>query len=315
LVNTDGYADALTITATNANIISVDGYQADSLTVTGTGSLDLTSAGTDTLNAATSTFDASAATGIVKAIASATGTEMTGGSANDTLTGGAGADVISGGAGNDTMDGKAGNDTITGGAGADTITGEAGLNTLTGGAGVDQFVIEADDNDNIIKDFTAGAGGDTIEFANDLLNQAAGDIETGAQSIQIAAKGVATGAGTTVRIVTDLDFLTVAADSTFTEIETDLDTAMAAGDTFLTLTSGATTDDIGLIVDGNDGNSYVFTALNASTAGTLAAADTITLVAVLEGVSVSDVVAATVWTSSSSTTPTRCSSGPSTTAS
>jgi len=292
LVNTDGYADALTIKATNTNIISVDGYQADSLTVTGTGSLDLTSAGSDTLNAATSTFDASAATGVVKAIASATGTEMTGGSAGDTLTGGAGADVIAGGAGNDTIDGKAGNDTINGGAGADTITGEAGLNTITGGAGVDKFVIEADDNDNIIKDFTVGTAGDDIEFANDLLNQAAGDIETGSQSVQIGAKGVATAAGTTIRVVTDADILTVAADSSFTDIETDFDNLIGSGDGFLTLTSGATTDDIAVVLDGNDGNSYVFTVLNNSGAGSIATGDTITLVAVLENVATADLVAA-----------------------
>jgi hypothetical protein len=294
LVNTDGYADALTITSTGTNILSVVGYQADSLTITGTGSTDLTSASTDALNAATSTLDASASTGVVKAIASATGTEMTGGSAGDTLTGGTGADVIAGGAGNDTMDGNGGNDTITGGAGADTITGGTGANTLTGGAGVDKFVIEATTEDHTITDFTAGTAGDDIEFADDLLNQAAAVVETGAQVVQVGAKSLATNATTTIRVVTDADLLTVAADSTFADIETDLDNLIGSGDTFLTMTSGATSDIIGLVLDGNDGNSYVFMVDNDASGGatSIQTTDSITLVAVLQGVDTADIVAA-----------------------
>jgi len=138
LVNTDGYADALTIESTGTNAISLNGYAANSLVVTGTGSLDLSSAA---LNATTATVDASGLSAAFTVTASATGTEITGGSDVDTVIGGAGADIISTGAGNDIIDGAAGNDTITLGAGDDEVIYDG---TTDGTDKITDFVV-ADD--------------------------------------------------------------------------------------------------------------------------------------------------------------------------
>ncbi len=102
---------------------------------------------------------------------------------NDTISGGSdGDDVISGGdgvdnittaAGNDDVSGDAGNDVINTGADADKISGGAGDDTLTGGAGSDSFAWALADQGTIatpavdtITDFTAGAGGDTLELGD-----------------------------------------------------------------------------------------------------------------------------------------------------
>jgi S-layer protein len=166
LVNTDGYADGLTITATGTNAIDISTYAADSVTVSGSGSLDLTSGA---LNATTSSIDASGLTGAFKVTASDTSTEITGGAGGDTLTGAAGADVISGG------------------AGTDTITGGGGIDTLTGGAGVDTFVYADDEHGNVaekIMDFVAGASGDKFQIDNDIEASNSVGVSTTSEAVQ-----------------------------------------------------------------------------------------------------------------------------------
>lgn len=102
------------------------------------------------------------------------------GDGNDEVYGGEDDDVISGGAGDDRLNGDLGNDTIIGGDGRDIIDGSRGDDRLTGGAGDDHFIFGGDHllgeyngtvysasngngygrGDDVITDFTAGAGSD-----------------------------------------------------------------------------------------------------------------------------------------------------------
>ena len=97
IITGDGFADGLTIAATGANELNVASATVKTITASGTGSLDLDDGGT-TLNASTTTVDASGLTGALVAVASASSTTITGGAGGDTITGGAGADVLSGNA-------------------------------------------------------------------------------------------------------------------------------------------------------------------------------------------------------------------------
>lgn len=135
---------------------------------------------------------------------------LLGGSGNDQFEGGSGADVINGGSGTDSASyttsetavvvnlvtnvntggdaagdtligvenliGSSYNDTLTGDAGANVITGGAGADILTGGSGIDTFMMAFGAIGDTITDFTAGFGGDVIEFTgvNDATEQTFG---------------------------------------------------------------------------------------------------------------------------------------------
>ena len=83
------------------------------------------------------------------------------------VAGGDAPDTITGGGGNDTLSGGDGGDIINGGAGTDVIIGGSGFDQLTGGSGVDTFVFAASAGDNgedTITDFVLGAAGDKLNF-------------------------------------------------------------------------------------------------------------------------------------------------------
>ncbi|MEO1323590.1 MAG: calcium-binding protein, partial [Pseudomonadota bacterium] len=78
---------------------------------------------------------------------------------NDTYFGLSGNDVVSGGAGDDTVFGGLGADDIRGDADEDFLFGGSGDDVLTGGAGSDTFVFLADEDHDIITDFSGGSSG------------------------------------------------------------------------------------------------------------------------------------------------------------
>ena len=86
---------------------------------------------------------------------------------NDLVSGNAGVDLLYGGTGNDklyggalgdTLRGEEGNDYLDEGAGHGDLEGGMGNDTLVGGQGPDAFTVDRTSGDDVIKDFTAGAG-------------------------------------------------------------------------------------------------------------------------------------------------------------
>ena len=100
--------------------------------------------------------------------------DMSGSDAGITLTISSDDDASVTGDGNDNFNGGAGDETIVAGAGNDTIEGDGGADTMTGGTGIDTFEIDfGGEGADIITDFTAGAGGDVIDFlgTSDVVTQ------------------------------------------------------------------------------------------------------------------------------------------------
>ncbi|MEL7487294.1 MAG: calcium-binding protein, partial [Pseudomonadota bacterium] len=75
-------------------------------------------------------------------------------------------DSLSGSAGGDLLDGRGGDDAIYAGAGEDTINGGAGDDFLSGGGDNDIFVFAPGTDDDLIADFSSGAGaGDVVDLS------------------------------------------------------------------------------------------------------------------------------------------------------
>lgn len=100
-------------------------------------------------------------------VAGSMGSTLYGDSGNDVLVGRGGGDGLMGGKGNDQLYGRAGNDMLMGGEGDDLLDegaghgdldGGPGNDTLIGGPGADAFAIGPTSGNDVIKDFTAGAG-------------------------------------------------------------------------------------------------------------------------------------------------------------
>ncbi len=89
---------------------------------------------------------------------------LSGGGGNDHLDGGDGKDSLEGGADNDTLLGGIGNDTLRGGDGDDLLIGGLNGDTLWGGDGSDTFLRAYADLTDVIRDFTAGPGGDILHI-------------------------------------------------------------------------------------------------------------------------------------------------------
>ena len=88
------------------------------------------------------------------------GTQIT-----DRINGFGGNDTLDGGQGNDTLDGGQGDDTLDGGEGSDILIGNSGDDELEGGPGDDNYIINANDGDDIIADI---GGTDNVIFGTDL---------------------------------------------------------------------------------------------------------------------------------------------------
>lgn len=70
--------------------------------------------------------------------------------------GGAGAEALTGGAAGDLLSGGLGNDTLKGGAGEDILMDGGGADSLYGGTGADIFVMSADAQGDVIRDYQPG---------------------------------------------------------------------------------------------------------------------------------------------------------------
>jgi Ca2+-binding RTX toxin-like protein len=94
---------------------------------------------------------------------------------DDVMRGFGGDDTLSGQNGNDLLIGDDGADALNGGHGSDILTGGAGNDTLTGGGESDTFVFDAaTDSQDVVTDFTAGAGGDVLDIHQVLVGYTPG---------------------------------------------------------------------------------------------------------------------------------------------
>ncbi len=79
------------------------------------------------------------------------------GGGNDTVSGGTANDFLLGESGNDSLTGGAGNDVLIGGVGDDFLDGGTGMDHMIGNEGSDLFVLQPNDANNIIYDFSDGS--------------------------------------------------------------------------------------------------------------------------------------------------------------
>jgi hypothetical protein len=238
--------------------------------------------------AAGSTVTGSAFYDTISVAGSATGVIVNGGAGNDTLTAATGATTLNGDAGNDILNGGAGDDLINGGAGNDTIDAGAGADTISGGAGVDTFSHAGDstttDGADIISDFTAGAGGDIVDFQTNSSN-VAGAGATAGSTFAGAAAGTTVAAGVGVfTIGTNLGSVDLAGLL-----------AAATTDAAVLTTRFTTAGDAAYVLADDGANSYLFfVAEVGGTAGVTAADnDTATLMMTFQGVTDATTLTAT----------------------
>jgi len=175
--------------------------------------------------------------------------------------------------------------TIDLGAGNDQFTSGNAAHTITTGTGIDTIILTGakTDKDNIVTDFTAGTGGDVLDFATnnahdgsvaltniELIGDADDVAEAGIVIIDNSAAGVA-----------DADSLTAAGISDrINDIGND-DNAIASNDSILV--SEAAADDFYLVISDGTDTALCFVEGDAIDT-TLSAAD-ITVLMTFEGIS------------------------------
>jgi Ca2+-binding RTX toxin-like protein len=302
---TSDAADVIILTAADATSIVVDGDSA-TLTLTLTGTVAMTSLNSTAYTGALTAISLSTVNSTIEAGAGAD--VLTGGSGADVINGNTGADTLTGGAGADTINGGVGADSLVGGTGADSLTGGEGADALVGGAGNDtitltettaaiddvQLATAATNGVDTIIGFAVGTGIDTLSFAT-----ADTTVVTGAGAAAFETLTVTTVTGATY------DLAAANAGSTATmDVYELLGTNASNGDLSL-VTNGTellkllgTTDSAAtsitvdadlnkfFIVAYDNGNAYVYNAVDSATAGVLTLAADITLVAVVSGVAV-----------------------------
>jgi hypothetical protein len=204
-----------------------------------------------------------------------------------TLSDSAAAVTVTMGDGNDTftLTDSAAAVTIDLGTGNDTFVSHDGIDTITTGTGIDTITIRGDagDNLNVIKDFTAGSGGDILDLGADVATQLASGTTT---DITIDTAN-ATGTNITLNEgLLAIDFAEVSAlDGT--TVKSFIQDMFGSGGT-AELVFGNSGDNVYLAVDdGTDTGFYLLDAGATDSSGT-----TVTLLATLEGVEVGDLVAA-----------------------
>ncbi|MDJ0571132.1 MAG: choice-of-anchor Q domain-containing protein [Pleurocapsa sp. MO_192.B19] len=105
---------------------------------------------------------------------------VSGGGGDDSLAGEEGNDLLNGGRGNDTIDAGSGDDIVSGGRGDDVLVGGDGNDTLNGNRGKDIFVLQSNQGEDTIVNFSNGNDllglTDTLSFDN--LNIVQNDLNT-----------------------------------------------------------------------------------------------------------------------------------------
>lgn len=120
---------------------------------------------------------------------------------DDALSGNDGNDILRGRSGFDFLDGGTGNDKLYGGDGDDILSGGSGLDNLYGEAGSDTFLFNEYEPGtmDIVRDFTAGSGGDILDIAGVL------DFDSGLGNILSDFVRLQTVGGTSTRVQVDID--------------------------------------------------------------------------------------------------------------
>jgi hypothetical protein len=173
------------------------------------------------------------------------------------------------------------------GAGNDTYVSVDATDTITTGSGSDTVTLQGDANDdaNVITDFTAGAGGDVIDFVTSIVNGADDVAYTAYQEFSTMAAWASDTAGNADDEF-DGGLVVIGANvtaGTAAALVTAAGTALVIADTAAT---GAGTADDALYIAIDDGvDTYIFAFEAGDTDGTIDADDTITLLATLVGVS------------------------------
>jgi hypothetical protein len=185
------------------------------------------------------------------------------------------------------INGAGAQETIVGSAKADTITAGAGIDTLTGGAGSDTFVINSTSaaNRDIITDFKAGATtADVFKMANGTLAMSGSDNFASAASLQSAttAGNVTIAAASEVLVVRTATI----ADVTSANSLNGTNVLAALGGA---ITTNANDDNIFIAVGITGGGVAIYAGDGAGTNTALIASE-ITLVGVLQGVTLADLV-------------------------
>jgi hypothetical protein len=244
---------------------------------------------------------------------------LTGGIGADSITGGSAADSLTGGASADTIDGGLGADNLLGGTGNDSITAGEGADAVTPGQGADAVILTETTAaiDNVILELAAVNGVDTI------TGFASGTAGVDTVTFQTANTTVATGAGAAVfetitpTQVTAATYNLVAANTLATnavDVYEFIGANEANGDLSLSTTgsellkllgtadSAATSITVDndtnafFIIAYDNGNAYLYNAVDSATAGVLTLAADITLVAVFSGVTTGNFVTGDILT-------------------
>jgi hypothetical protein len=161
------------------------------------------------------------------------------------------------------------------GAGNDAYTSVDATETITTGTGSDTITFQGDANDdaNVITDFTAGSGGDIIDLATNNSDTAGGTTLTNYAEFATSATYDAGAAAVGLAVLgEDIGGVT----------EADVETLLGTDDAFF---AGAATDAFYLAVDDGTDSYIFFVESGAANQLFTAAEDTATLVVTLQGVS------------------------------